>query len=138
MDQPDAPAARRRRLCPDRREPRRATAPSTPGPPGAAHEVQPTSAYAPACRCWSRGVYWVSGGAHLTLALVLLALIGAAAVPLDLSCSASASRAPVAGLVGAAAIAVYPALLQYQALLLTEPLAATLLVGSILWPPLGE
>jgi nitrogen fixation-related uncharacterized protein len=38
---------------------------------------------------------------------------------------------PVAGLIGAGVVAIYPALLQYQALLLTEPLAATLLVGSL-------
>jgi hypothetical protein len=38
---------------------------------------------------------------------------------------------PLAGLLGGGVVAIYPALLQYQALLLTEPLAATLLVGSI-------
>ena len=39
----------------------------------------------PACRSSRPRVYWLSGGPHLTLVLVLLALIGAAAVPLDLS-----------------------------------------------------
>jgi 4-amino-4-deoxy-L-arabinose transferase-like glycosyltransferase len=100
-------------------------------PEGVAHEVQPASAYAPGLPLLAAAVYWVSGGPHLTLVLVLLALIGAAAVPLTYLLGRRLSG-PVAGLVGAAAIAIYPALLQYQALLLTEPLAATLLVGSLL------
>jgi hypothetical protein len=35
-------------------------------------------------------------------------------------------------LIGAAAVAVYPALLEYQGMLMSEPLAATLLSGSVL------
>ncbi len=99
--------------------------------PGAAHEVQPASAYAPGLPWLTAAVFWLSGGRHLTLALVLLALIGAAAVPLTYLLGVRLSGSP-AGLLGAAAIAVYPALLQYQALLLSEPLAATLLAGSLL------
>ena len=38
---------------------------------------------------------------------------------------------PVAGLIAAGVIAFYPALLEYQGLLLTEPLAATLLVAGL-------
>ena len=38
---------------------------------------------------------------------------------------------PVAGLIGATAIAIYPALLDYQGLLLTEPLAAFLLSAAL-------
>jgi hypothetical protein len=38
---------------------------------------------------------------------------------------------PVAGLIGAAAFAIYPALLDYQGLLLTEPLAAFLLSAAL-------
>jgi 4-amino-4-deoxy-L-arabinose transferase-like glycosyltransferase len=100
-------------------------------PEGVAHEVQPTSAYAPGLPLLAGAVYWISGGPHLTLVLVILALIGAVAVPLTYLLGRRLSG-PVAGLVGAAAIAFYPALLQYQALLLTEPLAATLLVASLL------
>jgi 4-amino-4-deoxy-L-arabinose transferase-like glycosyltransferase len=99
-------------------------------PAGVAHEVQPASAYAPGLPLLTAAIYWLSGGSHLTLALVLLALIGAAAVPLTYLLGVRLSG-PLAGLVGAAAIAVYPALLQYQGLLLTEPLAATLLVAGI-------
>jgi len=39
---------------------------------------------------------------------------------------------PAAGLIGAAAVAVYPALLEYQGMLMGEPLAATLLSGAVL------
>jgi hypothetical protein len=38
----------------------------------------------------------------------------------------------VAGLIGALAVAVYPALLEYQGMLMGEPLAATLLSGAVL------
>lgn len=38
----------------------------------------------------------------------------------------------VAGLIGAAAVAVYPAFLEYQGMLMSEPLAATLLSGGVL------
>jgi len=99
-------------------------------PPGIAREVQPASAYAPGLPLLTAAIYWLSGGSHLTLALVLLALIGAAAVPLTYLLGVRLSG-PLAGLVGAAAIAIYPALLQYQGLLLTEPLAATLLAASL-------
>jgi hypothetical protein len=37
-----------------------------------------------------------------------------------------------AGLIGAAAVAIYPALLEYQGMLMSEPLAATLLSASVL------
>lgn len=113
-------------------------------PAGARHEVQPSSAYAPGLPLLAGALFWLTGGTHLTLVLVLLALVGAAAVPLTYLLAtrlAFAFCSPVddkrqrqgraAGLVGAAIVAFYPALLQYQALLLTEPLAATLLVGSL-------
>jgi 4-amino-4-deoxy-L-arabinose transferase-like glycosyltransferase len=100
-------------------------------PAGAAREVQPASAYAPGLPLFAAAVYRLLGGPHLTVALVLLALIGAAAIPLTYLLGVRLSG-PVAGLVGAAALAVYPALLQYQGLLLTEPLAATLLVAALL------
>jgi hypothetical protein len=112
-------------------------------PGGVGREVQPASAYAPGLPLLTAAVYWLSGGSHLTLVLVLLALIGAAAVPLTYLlarrlafafCSPVGDKrhsVEIAGLAGAAAVAVYPALLQYQGLLLTEPLAATLLAGSL-------
>src|SRR5258707_11134552 len=47
-------------------------------PMGANQEVQPSSSYSPGLPLFVAGVYYLSGGVHLTLALILLALIGAA------------------------------------------------------------
>lgn len=111
-------------------------------PAGAAHEVQPSSAYAPGLPLLVGGLYVIGGGDNLTAVLILLAILGAAAVPLTFllgrrlasptpASDGAGSGGCAAGLAGAAVVAIYPALLQYQALLLTEPLAATLLVGSL-------
>lgn len=99
-------------------------------PEGVANEVQPSSAYSPGLPLFVAGVYWISGGVHLTLALALLALLGAAAIPMAYLLGKRFGGA-VAGLVGAALLAFYPALLDYQGLLLTEPLAAFLLGAGL-------
>lgn len=99
-------------------------------PPGADREVQPSSSYAPGLPLLVAGLYLLTGGAHLGFALIVLALIGAAAVPLTYLLGRRLGGW-VAGLLAATAIAIYPALLQYQGVLLTEPLAATLLAGSL-------
>jgi len=99
-------------------------------PAGTSREVQASSSYSPGLPLLVAGVYYLSGGVHLTLALILLALVGAAAVPLTYLLGRRLAG-PVAGLVGAGALAIYPALLQYQGLLLTEPLAATLLCAAL-------
>jgi hypothetical protein len=98
---------------------------------GSTVEVQPASAYAPGLPLFVAAVYWLSGGPHLTLVLILLALIGSAAIPLSYLVGKRLAG-PLAGLLGAGLLAIYPALLEYQALLLTEPLAATLLIASLL------
>jgi 4-amino-4-deoxy-L-arabinose transferase-like glycosyltransferase len=99
-------------------------------PGGVGREVQPSSAYSPGLPLFVAGVYEVSGGVHLTLALVLLAILGAAAIPMAYLLGRRFAG-PVAGLVGAGALALYPALLEYQGLLLTEPLAAFLLTAGL-------
>jgi 4-amino-4-deoxy-L-arabinose transferase-like glycosyltransferase len=99
-------------------------------PAGVTREVQPSSAYSPGLPLLVAGVYWVSGGVHLTLALVLLAILGAGAIPLTYLLGRRFGG-PVAGLIAAGVIAFYPALLEYQGLLLTEPLAATLLAAAL-------
>jgi 4-amino-4-deoxy-L-arabinose transferase-like glycosyltransferase len=98
--------------------------------PGASREVQPASSYAPGLPLFVAGLYELSGGVHLTFALVVLALLGAGAIPLTYLLGLRMAG-PVAGLIGAAALAIYPALLQYQGLLLTEPLAAFLLSAAL-------
>jgi len=99
-------------------------------PPGLSREVQPASSYAPGLPLFVAGLYELSGGVHLTFALVVLALFGAGAIPLTFLLGARMAG-PVAGLIGAAVLAIYPALLDYQGLLLTEPLAAFLLSAAL-------
>jgi 4-amino-4-deoxy-L-arabinose transferase-like glycosyltransferase len=99
-------------------------------PVGVAREVQPSSAYSPGLPLLVAGIYGVNGGVHFTLALVLLAILGAGAIPMTYLLGRRFGGPP-AGLIGAAAIAFYPALLEYQGLLLTEPLAAFLLSAGL-------
>src|SRR6478735_636108 len=93
--------------------------------------TQPSSNYSPGLPLLVAGAYEVTGGVHERLARVLLALIGSLAVLFTYLLGRRLSG-PTAGLVGAAVIAVYPALLEYQGMLMSEPLAATLLSGSVL------
>jgi hypothetical protein len=107
--------------------------------------TQPSSNYSPGLPLLVAGAYEVTGGVHERLARVILALIGSLAVLFAyliarrLRCSMlfcapghqNASSA-VPGLIAAAAVAVYPALLEYQGMLMSEPLAATLLSGAVL------
>lgn len=108
--------------------------------------TQPSSNYSPGLPLLVAGVYELTGGAHERTARVLLALVGTLAILLTYLLGRRLARSftlpgygrvnrtngVLAGLVGAAAVAVYPALLEYQGMLMSEPLAATLLSGSIL------
>ncbi len=107
--------------------------------------TQPSSNYSPGLPLLVAGAYEVTGGVHERLARVVLALIGSLAILFTYLLGRRLSRvmpyaAPdrlkasnvVAGLVGAAAVAVYPALVEYQGMLMSEPLAATLLSGAVL------
>lgn len=93
--------------------------------------TQPASDYSPGLPLLGAGVYKLTGGVHARLLRVVMALIGALAV-LFTYLIGRRLRGPVAGLIGALAVAVYPALLEYQGMLMTEPLAATLLSGAVL------
>jgi 4-amino-4-deoxy-L-arabinose transferase-like glycosyltransferase len=99
-------------------------------PPGVEHEVQPSSAYSPGLPLLVAGIYWLSGGVHVTLALLVLATIGAGAIPMAFLLGRRFGG-DLGGVLAAAAIAFYPALLDYQGLLLTEPLAAFLLSAGL-------
>jgi 4-amino-4-deoxy-L-arabinose transferase-like glycosyltransferase len=108
--------------------------------------TQPSSNYSPGLPLLVAGAYEVTGGVHERLARVLLALIGSLAVLFTYLIARrlarvmpeagpnrhKASLGVVAGLLGALGVAVYPALLEYQGMLMSEPLAATLLSGSVL------
>jgi 4-amino-4-deoxy-L-arabinose transferase-like glycosyltransferase len=93
--------------------------------------TQPASNYSPGVPLFVAGIYAVTGGVHERAARVLLALIGTLAVLFTYLIGRRLSG-PVAGLIGAAAIAIYPALLEYQGMLMGEPLAAALLSGAVL------
>jgi 4-amino-4-deoxy-L-arabinose transferase-like glycosyltransferase len=96
--------------------------------------TQPSSDYSPGLPLFIAGVYKVTGGVHERLARIVLALIGALA-PLFaylLARRLAPRHGVVAGLTAALVVAIYPATIEYTGMLMTEPLAATLLAGAIL------
>jgi hypothetical protein len=127
-----------------------------------ADATQPSSDYSPGLPLFVAGIYKVTGGVHERLARVVLALIGTLAIlftyllALRLATTArfprgasgrgvvevgspqgdqplqADPRAVVAALIAALAVAIYPATIEYTGMLMTEPLAATLLSGAIL------
>jgi hypothetical protein len=123
--------------------------------PGA---TQPSSNYSPGLPLSVAGLYRATGGVHERLARVVLAVVGALSVLFAyligrrLTVGRSPHRATGTSerlvkkrpygdgnspnvspaLAGALVVAVYPALLEYQGMLMSEPLAATLLSGGVL------
>jgi hypothetical protein len=93
--------------------------------------TQPASNYSPGLPLFVSGVYALTGGVHERAARLVLALLGTLSVLFAYLIGRRLSG-PLAGLVGAAAVAIYPALLEYQGMLMSEPLAATLLSGAVL------
>lgn len=96
--------------------------------PGA---TQPASNYSPGVPLFAAGLYGLTGGVHERAARLALTLIGTLAV-LFAYLIGRRLAGPMAGLIAAAAVAIYPALLEYQGMLMGEPLAAALLSGAIL------
>jgi hypothetical protein len=119
--------------------------------------TQPSTNYSPGLPLAVAAVYEVAGGVHERTARVVLAVVAWLAVlfayllgrrlgrPLPYPPRAgvvgtgggfadgTGNRAGVvAGLIGALAVAVYPAFLEYGGMLMSEPLAATLLSGGVL------
>jgi 4-amino-4-deoxy-L-arabinose transferase-like glycosyltransferase len=112
--------------------------------------TQPSSNYSPGLPLFVAGLYEVTGGEHERLARLALALIGSLSVlfayllgrrlvriqrtlkkgPYRGGNSASAEFWAV--LAGTLVVAVYPALLEYQGMLMGEPAAAALLSGGVL------
>jgi len=93
--------------------------------------TQPASNYSPGVPLLVGGIYELSGGMHERFARIVLALIGWLSVLFAYLIGRRLSG-PAAGLAGAGAVAIYPALLEYQGMLIGEPLAATLLSGAVL------
>jgi hypothetical protein len=123
-----------------------------------AKATQPSDDYSPGLPLFVAGLYEVTGGVHERLAREVLAIIGALAplftylIARRLAAGiASRSKQPsalgspqgdkgqrvgglavVGPLIAALAVSVYPATIQYTGMLMTEPLAATLLAGAML------
>jgi Dolichyl-phosphate-mannose-protein mannosyltransferase len=93
--------------------------------------TQPASNYSPGVPLLAGGLYALTGGVHERFARLVLALIGTFAVLFAYLIGRRLSG-PLAGLIGAGATAIYPALLEYQGMLMGEPLAAALLSGAVL------
>ena len=112
--------------------------------------TQPSSNYSPGLPLFVAGLYEVAGGEYERFARLVLAVIGALSVlfayligrrlgralrrrsPSQPGSSEVGSATVWPALVGAFVVAVYPALLEYQGMLMSEPLAATLLSGGVL------
>jgi 4-amino-4-deoxy-L-arabinose transferase-like glycosyltransferase len=102
--------------------------------------TQPSSNYSPGLPLLVAGIYEVAGGEDERLARLALAAIGSLAV-LFAYLIGRRLAGPAAGLIGAGAVAIYPALLEYGGMLMGEPMAATLLSGAMLalfWASDGE
>lgn len=116
-----------------------------------AEATQPSSNYSPGLPLFVAGLYGLTGGVDERLARVVLAVIGALSVLFAYLIGRRLGRALVGrraphrpgssevgaapvwpALAGALVVAVYPALLEYQGMLMGEPLAATLLSGAVL------
>ena len=93
--------------------------------------TQPASNYSPGLPLLVDGIYKLTGGVHERIARLVLALIGSLSILFAYLIGRRLSG-PLAGLVGAGAVAIYPALLEYQGMFMSEPLAATLLSGAVL------
>jgi hypothetical protein len=96
-----------------------------------AEATQPASNYSPGLPLLAAGLYKLSGGVHERFARVVLGLLSSLAIAFAYLIGRRLSG-PFAGLIGAGAVAIYPALLEYQGMLMGEPLAATLLSGAVL------
>ncbi|MBK5233552.1 MAG: glycosyltransferase family 39 protein [Thermoleophilia bacterium] len=99
--------------------------------PGTPVHPQPASNYSPGLPLFAGGVFELASDDDVRLVRLLLALISAAAIPIAFSIGRRLAGS-TAGLIGAAAIAFYPTLISNAGMLLTEPLAGTMLAGGVL------
>ncbi|MCW2979585.1 MAG: hypothetical protein JWO14_1312 [Solirubrobacterales bacterium] len=117
--------------------------------------TQPSSDYSPGLPLFVAGIYKVTGGVHERLARLVLALLGTLAVVFTYLIARGLvqprvlgspegdkgrgvadgepvpGRAVIAALIAALVVAIYPATIEYTGMLMTEPLAATLLAGAM-------
>jgi hypothetical protein len=102
--------------------------------------TQPASNYSPGLPLLAAGFYRLTGGVHERSARVALALLGTLSILFSFLIARRLAGTG-AGLVAAAAVAIYPSLIEYQGMLMGEPLAASLLSGAVLallWAEAGS
>ncbi len=93
--------------------------------------LQSASNYQPGLPLFVTGVYEVRGAADEETARIVLALLSSLAIVFAFLIGRRLAG-PTAGLIAAGATAVYPALLEYAGMLMTEPLGTALLSGMLL------
>jgi len=93
--------------------------------------TQPSTNYSPGLPLLVAGIYELTGEVNGQLARIVLAVIASLTVLFTYLLGRRLGGV-VAGLIGATAVAVYPALLEYGGMLMSEPLAATLLSAGVL------
>lgn len=98
--------------------------------PGYRH-LQSASNYAPGLPLLVAGVYEAHGSEDERLARIVLAILASLAIPFAFLLGKRLGG-PGAGLVASATTAVFPALLEYGGMLMTEPLGAALLAATLL------
>ena len=99
--------------------------------PDAPSETQPASNYAPGLPLLVGAVFELAGTDSVRTARVILALLASLAIPLSFLLGRRLAG-DGAGLVGAGLVAFYPTLIGDSGMLLTEPLAGTLLISAVL------
>lgn len=109
------------------------TGPGTPAHP------QPVSNYSPGLPLLAGGIFELAGNDDVRLVRIVLAMIGAIAIPLTFLIGRRLSPIPegspgadAAGLIAAGIVAFYPTLINSSEMLLTEPLAGTLVAAGLL------
>ena len=103
--------------------------------PGTPAHPQPATNYSPGLPLAVAGIFELAGDDDVRLARILLALVTTLAIPMAWVLARRLSppgQAEAAGLVAAAVVAFYPCLIADAGMLLTESLAGTLIVASLL------
>src|SRR5436190_14898867 len=98
--------------------------------PGYRH-LQPAANYSPGLPLLAAGLYEVRGAPDEEAVRVFLALLGSLAIPFAFLLGRRFGG-PDAGLIAALPTAIYPAILEYGGMLMTEPLATAMLAGASL------
>ena len=103
----------------------------TQGPEARPLHLQAATNYAPGLPLLIAGLYEVRGGDDERAARIVLALLSSLAIPLAYLLGRRLAGPP-AGTIAAIPVAIYPALLEYSGMLMTEPLGTTVLAATVI------